>query len=185
MQAYTIRRIAVAKASRTHGEIFTTGTRLLVSITLCLLAGCTRGASAAAADSAPTNPCDVITAADVASVLTAPATRKPGVDAASCMYQTSTHATVRISAAKGDNEKGAWMIATTYNATKNPLAGVADEALYNPDATTLIARKGDTSCRVDVVGYDNASAMDDITKDRGGALARKLGALCKKFFAAH
>jgi hypothetical protein len=154
-------------------------------IAFCLLAAWSRGASAAAAGNPPANPCDVITAADVASILTAPATRKPGVEAASCMYQTQSHATVRISVAKGDDEKGAWMLATTYNATTHPLAGVADEALYNPDGTTLIARKGDRSCRADVVGYDSANAMGDITRDRGAALARRLGVLCKKFFASH
>ncbi len=137
------------------------------------------------ARSAPASPCDVITAADVASILIAPATRMPGVDSVSCMYQTHTHATVRIGVARGDDEKGAWMLATTYNATKTPLTGVGDEALYNPDGTTLIAREGDTSCRVDVVGYDNATAMDDITTDRGAALARKLGALCKTLLASH
>jgi hypothetical protein len=113
--------------------------------TICLLMAASRDASAAAAGIPPANPCDVVTAANVASILTAPATRKPGVDAASCMYQTQSHAIVRISIARGDDEKGAWMLATTYNATKTPLAGVADEALYNPDGTTLIARKGDTS----------------------------------------
>jgi hypothetical protein len=171
---------------------------LLVAIALSLLTACSQGAStpktAAAATTktsvaadgdAPTNPCDVITAADVAGILTAPSTRKSGLTSASCMYQTQSRANVTIGVARGDEEKGAWMLATTYNATKNPLAGVGDEALYNPDGTTLIARKGDTSCRVDVVGYDNASAMDDITKDRGEALARKLGALCNKLFAAH
>lgn len=178
--------------------------RLLVATTFCLLAGCSQGGStpktaassnisapavtqppAAANGHAPANPCDVITAADVASILTAPATRKPGADSASCMYQTQSHANVTISVATGDAERGAWTLATTYNATKNPLAGVADEALYNPEGTTLIARKRDTSCRVDVVGYDNADAMDDITKDRGKALARKLGALCNKLLASH
>jgi hypothetical protein len=178
--------------------------KLLISITFCLLAACSQGAStaqtpaganttptgaaqrsAAADGNAPANPCDVITAADVAGILTAPATRKPGADPASCMYQTQTKANVTINVAKGDEVKGAWTLATTYNATKNPLASVGDEALYNPQGTTLIARKGETSCRVDAVGYDNANAMDDITKDRGEALARKLGALCNKLFAAH
>jgi hypothetical protein len=166
--------------------------RLLPLISLCLLAACSKGAStaqaagasttpnAAAHGSASANPCDVITAADVASILTAPATRKPGVDSVQCMYQTQSHATVRISVEKGDDAKGAWMLATTYNATKNPLPGIGDEALYNPEGAILIARKGDRSCRVDVVGYDSANGMDVITKDRGEALARKLGALCNK-----
>jgi hypothetical protein len=101
------------------------------------------------------------------------------------MYQTQSHGNVTISAARGDASKGARVLATTYNATTNPLPGVGDEALYNPEGTTLIARKRDTSCRVDVVGYDNASAMGDITKDRGAALARKLGALCNKLFLSH
>jgi len=48
-----------------------------------------------------------------------------------------------------------------------------------------LARKGDTSCRAEVVGYDNVDAMDDITKDRGDALARKFGALCNKLFTSH
>jgi hypothetical protein len=179
-------------------------TTLLISITFCLLAACSQGASTAqtaagasttstgaaqrsakADGNAPGSPCDVITAADVAGILTAPAARKPGATPAVCMYQTPTKANVTINVAKGEEAKGAWMLATTYNATKTPLAGVGDEALYDPDGTTLIARKGDTSCRVDAVGYDNADAMDDITKDRGEALARKLGALCTKLFAAH
>jgi hypothetical protein len=171
---------------------------LLVRIAFCLLAACSRdGAttktaaaattrpSATADGNAPGNPCDVITTADVSSILSAPATRKAGADSTSCMYQTQSRANVTISVAKGDAEKGAWTLATTYNATKSPLTGVADEALYNPEGTTLIARRGDTSCRVDVVGYDNASAMGDITKSRGEALARKLGALCNKLLAAH
>jgi len=154
-------------------------------IAFCLLAAFSRGAHPAAVGNAPSDPCDVITAADVSGILTAPATRKPGATPGSCMYQTRSRANVTISVARGNDAKGAWMLATTYNATKQPLSGVAEEALYAPDGTTLIARKGDTSCRVDVVGYDNSAAMGDITKDRGEALARKLGALCKKLLASH
>jgi hypothetical protein len=71
--------------------------------TICLLMAASRDASGAAAGIPPANPCDVITAANVASILTAPATRKPGVDAASCMYQTQSHAIVRISIARGSS----------------------------------------------------------------------------------
>lgn len=118
-----------------------------------------------------------------AAILVAPATRNAGLEPTTCVYRTQTKANVTISAAKGDGAKGAWIFATTYSATKNPLAGVGDEALYSADGTTLIARKGDTSCRVDVVGFDNSDAMDDITKARGEELARKLGVLCDKVFA--
>lgn len=178
--------------------------KLPLPIALCLLAACSRGASTAqsgaAANPAPTaaaqtpetagggtpgNPCDVITAADMAGILTAPATRNAGPDPTSSVYRTQTKANVTLSVANGDAAKGAWTLATTYSGTTAPLAGVGDEALHNPNGTTLIARKGDLSCRVDVVGYDNSAAMDDITKDRGDALASKLGALCKKIFASH
>jgi hypothetical protein len=177
---------------------------LLLLTALCALTACSKGASntrssavgepasaaaqttAASGGNAQVNPCDrAIAAADVAGILVAPATRDSGPDPDTCVFRTQTRANVTISVAKGDAAKFAWTLATTYNGTKNPLAGVGDEALFNPNGTTLIARKGDTSCRLDVVGYDNANAMDDITKDRGETLARKLGGVCNKVFAAH
>jgi hypothetical protein len=131
------------------------------------------------------NPCQVITAADVAGILLTPATSKPGPTSATCMYQTATKANVTIGMAHGDEAKGAWMFATTYSGTERPISGIGDQALARVDGTTLVARRGDRSCRVDVVGYDNSEAMDSITKDRGEALARKLGVLCTKLFAAN
>lgn len=179
---------------------------ILVTCMMCTVAACSRDAStaqpgtsaqsasdasrtiaaAASGRDAPANPCDrAIAAADMAGILIAPAARDAGPDAATCVYRTQTKANVTISVARGDAAKGAWTLATKYSGTKNPLPGIGDEALYNPEGTTLIARKGDTSCRLDVVGFDNADAMDDITKARGEDLARKLGALCNKMFAAN
>ncbi len=120
----------------------------------------------------------------MAGIITAPVTRSSGADPASCVYRARSGADITISAARGDAAKGAWSLAKTYSGTLVPLAGVGDEALWAHEGTILIARKGDLSCRVDVLGYDNADAMDDITKARGEALARKLGALCTKVFAA-
>ena len=173
-------------------------------IALFLLAACSQGASttqsgtgantastaaAQAPDTAgrgaPGNPCDVITAADTAGIIVAPVTRTSSESAPDlCIYEAKSHAKVLIGEAQGDGANGAWMLATTYNSTKTPVAGSGDEALRNPNGTTLIARKGDLSCRVDVMGYDS-TASTDITKDRGDALASKLGALCNKLFASH
>jgi hypothetical protein len=175
-------------------------------VALCVLGACSQGATPAQ-DGAVTgpasssvaqpsddtggsnvsrNPCDVITAADVAGIVVAPVTRASSESApALCIYQSRTHAKVTIGEAQGDAAKGAWTLATTYNATNTPVAGVGDEALRDVTGTTLIARRGDQSCRVDVLGYDNSDAMDDITKDRGETLARKLGALCNKIFVSH
>ncbi|MES2402915.1 MAG: DUF3558 family protein [Pseudomonadota bacterium] len=169
---------------------------------LCLLAACSHGASSQpgvaanaasgvaaqapdTAGSALRNPCDVITAADVAGILVTPATRKDGANPGACMYETATRGQVTINVAQGDGANFWWSLATTSQGANVPLAGVGDKALYNAFAggRPLIARKSDMTCFVDVVGYDNSGAMDSITKDRGETLARKLGALCNKLFA--
>ena len=172
-------------------------------IVLCSLGACSQGAapaqSSAATDTAATpaaqsagdhgaagNPCDVITAADVASILVTPATRKDGANPGACMYETATKGQVTINVAQGDSTKFWWSFATTTQGANVPLAGIGDKALYNAFAggRPLIARRGDMTCFVDVVGYDNSDAKDSITGDRGEALARKLGALCSKVFAS-
>ena len=172
---------------------------------LCTLAACSNGASTApsgaAADSASPvaaqmpseaggavgNSCDVITTADMAGILVTPATRKDGPDLGACKYQTATKGQVTINVAQGDGANFWWSLATTTQGANVPLAGVGDKALYNAFAggRPLIARKGNMTCFVDVVGYDNSDAMDSITRDRGEALAKKLGELCNKLFASH
>jgi hypothetical protein len=126
------------------------------------------------------DPCNAITAADVAEIITTAVTRAPDSSSSVCVYRAQSGANVTIDVAQGDAANGLWTLATTYNATKTPLAGVGQTALYNPNGTTLIARKGERACRIDVVGWDNANAMDSITKDRGPQLAAKLSKLCKK-----
>ena len=173
---------------------------------LCLLDACSQDASTAPPSAAtnpnPTaaaqpsnnaggnnasgNPCDTITAADLAGIIVMPVTRASSESAPGlCIYESKSHAKVTIGEAHGDEVKFAWTLATTTNAANIPVVGIGDEAMRDVTGTTLIARKGGVSCRVDVLGYDNSDAMDDITKDRGDVLARKLGALCNKLFAGH
>lgn len=185
--------------------------RILILLALCALAACSKGTSHSnhARNSAPAvaaepsgatssgnahlDTCEVISAADVAGIIIAPVTGKAGPDLmregasdpAVCVYRAQSGANLTITLGLGGEAEGAWMLATTYNGTKTPLAGVGEQALYSPEGTVLIARKGDLSCRVDVVGYDNSDAMDSITKDRGARLAGKLGALCNKVFSAY
>lgn len=179
---------------------------LALPCALCALTACSRGAAlaqsgaatnpastpaaqtsaGAGGDNASANPCDLITAADVAGIIVVPVTRASSESAPDlCIYESKSHAKVTISEAHGDAVKFAWTLATTTNAADTSVAGVGDEAMRDFTGTTLIARKGDVSCRVDVLGYDNADATDGITKDRGEALANKLGALCNKLFASH
>jgi len=125
----------------------------------------------------------------VVGILNKPVVAKPvGADGTpgACKYQTQSSAYVSINVAQGDGAKFWWTLATTSQGANTPLVGVGDKALYNAFAggRPLIASKGDTTCFVDVMGI-NSEAEVDITKDRGETLARKLGALCTKIFAAH
>jgi len=169
---------------------------LALSCALCALAACSPGTapalSGAAASPASTpaaqtsggtgghntsrNPCDVITAANVAGTLTGPLKRDSYPGMTECQYETQS-AHMSIIAMPLDNEM-AWQVATTYSHITIPVAGVGDTALRSADGATLVARKGSTYCRIELVGGAAGN-------DRGEPLARKLGALCTKLFAAH
>ena len=127
-----------------------------------------------------------VTPADVAGILTAPVVkRENNLNPQSCAYHAAAGATVTITLASGDDGKSAWDIASNpaNNGRMDPLAGVGDSALQGREGTLVVARKGDLFCSVDITGTDNADGMQVITKDRGSALAGKLGALCDKVFA--
>ena len=169
---------------------------------LFLLAACSQGASTApsgaganaastaagqtsatAAGNAPGNPCDVITVADVAGIFTAPAHRRLdywGKD--KCIYNSGSGAALTIGTLKDDDRKSAWDI---YRKLMVPLAGLGDDALQNPDGATIMAAKGDIDCTAELRGIGDSSAEATITTDRGESLAKKLGALCNKVFAAY
>lgn len=170
----------------------------------CVLAACSQGASTAPASataspdptstaqtsadtggkSALGDPCDVITATGMAGILTPPTKRESYPSQPECHYAThSAYVSIIVQPIGPDNEM-AWKVATTYSHVDVPLPGIGDTALRNANGTTLAARKGDMFCRIEVVGYDSPTD-DTVTKDRGETLARKLGALCTKLFAAH
>jgi hypothetical protein len=127
-----------------------------------------------------------ITPADVADIISAPVTKLSGFGPQSCSYHASAGATVTISLSSGDDGKFAWntMSNPANTGALSPLAGIGDTALHARGGTLVIARKGDLVCSVDITGTDNADGMQVITKARGEELAKKLGALCGKVFAA-
>lgn len=127
-----------------------------------------------------------VSPADVADILTAPVVRRPGFGPQSCTYRVPEIASVTITLSKGDEGKAAWDAASNPgNAwTDAPLGGVGESALQGRGGTVVYARKGDLVCNVGVTGTDNVDGMKVVTKARGEELARKLGALCSKVFAA-
>jgi hypothetical protein len=62
--------------------------------------------------------------------------------------------------------------------------GLGDTEVHARGGTMVVARKGDLVCSVDITGTDNADGMQVITRARDEELAKKLGALCGKVFAA-
>ena len=124
--------------------------------------------------------------ADVADLITAPVVKRPGLAPESCSYHAQAGATVSISLSRGDEGKNLWsMMSNPANVgTTTPLAGVGDVALHSHSGTAVLARRGDLVCSVDITGTDNADGMKVVTNARGEELARKLGALCAKVFAA-
>ena len=127
------------------------------------------------------NPCDVITAADIAGALNLPAnasgeakiTREEG----NCQYSSKNADVALVFTRTGPGDDTAWQVATTYSHVDVPLAGIGDIARRNADGTTLAARKGNMYCNIQVVA--------STAGERGEALAHKLGALCSKLFASH
>jgi hypothetical protein len=174
---------------------------LAFSCALCALAACSQGAapahSSAAATPASTpteqssgdtggkalgNPCDVITATDVAGIFTTPAARRiDDVGKDKCIFDTDSGAKLSIVTSKDDDRKSGWDL---YRKMMKPLAGLGDEALQDPAGATVFVAKGDIDCMIELEGIGDSSAEATIAPDRGEALARKLGALCTKLFAA-
>lgn len=127
-----------------------------------------------------------ITPADIADLITAAVEKRyASTNAQSCSYHASAGATVTISLATGDDAKFAWDIASNpANGQREPIAGIGDSALGFRSGTDVVARKGGLVCSVDITGTDNVDGMQVVTKARGLELAKKLGALCSKVFAA-
>jgi hypothetical protein len=65
------------------------------------------------------------------------------------------------------------------------LPGVGDRAVRKAsDGTEILAKKGNVYCAVELLGIGQAGTESDFTKARGEELAKRLGALCNKYFAA-
>ncbi|MEP6940042.1 MAG: hypothetical protein ABI846_09780 [Rudaea sp.] len=124
--------------------------------------------------------------ADVAGIISAAVERQPGYGPQSCTYRAKGYpASVTISLADGDSGKMTWDALTNPATVKmDALPGVGEAAQQGRGGTLVVARKGTLVCSVDVSGTDNGPATQVMTKDRGIALATKLGALCGKVFAA-
>jgi hypothetical protein len=128
-----------------------------------------------------------VTPADIADIITTQVVKQAAViNAQSCSYHAAAGATVTINLSQGKDAKSIWaMMSNPANTgTLLPLAGIGDTALHARGGTLVIARKGDLFCNVDITGTDNADGMRVITRARGEELAKKLGALCGKVFAA-
>lgn len=128
-----------------------------------------------------------VTPSDIAGIITAPVVKEAAtMNPQSCSYHAAAGATVTISLSQGEESKSFWDLMTNpaITGTLSPLAGVGDTALHARGGTQVIARKGDLVCSIDITGTDNADGMDVITRARGEELAKKLGALCGKVFAA-
>jgi len=124
-----------------------------------------------------------VTSTDVADIITVPVIKQAAaINPQSCSYDAAAGASVTITLAQGEDGKTFWdMMSNPANAgALSPLAGVGDTALHARGGTMMIARKGDLVCSVGLVA-DNKQL---ITKARGEDLAKKLGGLCGKVFAA-
>jgi hypothetical protein len=66
-----------------------------------------------------------------------------------------------------------------------PLAGVGERAVWlKSNGTEILAKKGKLYCTVELMGIGQSGSESDFTKSRSEELAKKLGALCNKYFAA-
>ncbi len=131
-----------------------------------------------AASPASPNACDekLITQADVAPLFSeAIASEKtiPG-DPQSCEFDTVGFSSVQIALRPGVGKMSIAEIASGgTNQTVTPLAGVGDNAVYDPLLKEVDAEKNDLLCTIGAAGPAT-----------GPTTADKIGALCNKIFAA-
>lgn len=131
------------------------------------------------ADSAPSpNACDekLITQADIAPLLSEDISGEKTLegDPQSCEFDTVGFSSVQIALRPGVGKMSIAIIASgKTNQTVTPLAGVGDEAVFDPALKEVDAEKNDLLC---TIGVEGPAA--------GPATADKIGALCNKIFAA-
>jgi hypothetical protein len=144
-----------------------------------------RSASAVAGNTE--NPCvSDLGPRDVADILGSSGVGVKAVanNAEACRFEGPDDTGMVMALRSGDEVEPFWKLTVTQNNDRMlPMAGVGDEALRLPDGSEVMARKGALSCQADVVGMDAVLAKKSINGNRD-RLARKLGALCNKVFAA-
>ncbi len=156
-------------------------------------------AQPASADTAPLTPCEKeLSAADFSGILVGRPTlnrysmnaRLPGDGCEMGVSDTQNYGFVDIGVSK--QSAGFYTNVTSY-VKHTPMTGIGDEAAFlgtgpgdppNTTATTVVARKGDLICTVEVDHSNTPKGEADIVKMSDDAMAQKLGALCAKVFAA-
>jgi hypothetical protein len=129
----------------------------------------------------------VYTAADVAGILNDPATVSedklwPG----SCSFDTAKYGE-SIKVRPGSTIEMSWNDVTQSRDSLRyaPLPGVGERAVRKAsDGTEVLAKKGKLYCAIELSGVDQPNTSSDFTKSRGEELAKRLGSLCNKYFAA-
>jgi len=146
--------------------------------------GAARASSAAAGNTE--NPCvRNLAPKDVADLLGSSVTVKAiASNPEACRFVGPADTGMVLGLRSGDEVEPFWKLTVTQNNNRMvPLAGVGETALRTPDGAEVMARKGALSCQADVVGIAAILAQKSINGS-SDALARKLGALCDKVFAA-
>jgi hypothetical protein len=128
----------------------------------------------------------VFVPADVAGILTGPATISPEklLGPGGCRFETANGAIITTYVASDMDAEVMWndVSATADRKHYAPMSGVGDAAFWrDADATAwFLAKKGDEYCRVEL-GLPGGAGP---AKARGVELAKMLAMLCTKAFAA-
>lgn len=150
-------------------------------------------ASAAdASDDAPQSTLDctkVFVSADAVGILNDPAkvsnyTPRPG----SCRFDTAKESgSITVYGGSDMTSEMTWNDVTkSVDSLKYvALPGVGDRAVRKAsDGTEIDSKKGKVYCSILLSGIGQYGTNGEFTKSRGEELAKKLGALCNKYFAA-
>jgi hypothetical protein len=156
----------------------------LLLFAACLSTSCSKAPSAALPPvAAAISPCDtlILKAADLGGFLHAPITHSTALagDGQSCAFLTTGFSAITVSVRPGLGKASleAWSSGKMALPVR-PLDGVGEAAVWQDSLREIIAQKNDVLCDIQVRG-DN----DDIAV-AAAALPEKLGALCKRIFAA-
>jgi|GEM_PF-1884202 len=131
----------------------------------------------------------VFVSADAVGILNDPAkvsnyTFRPG----SCTFDTAKEGgSIKVYGGSDLTSEMSWNDVTKSRDSVRYVAlpGVGERAVRKAnDGTELLSKKGSVYCSVVLLGMGESSTVSDFTKTRGEELAKRLGALCNKYFAA-